>query len=128
MKTFLYCLCTLRDGAKDNVSVPGGRIYYHDYLLLVIDAVDVEHAVRALHAKIFGSFVRSSPSLSSPLVTIYYTSDYYGVGNKRPDNFPEGYFYFYLKEAEASDTITHPNLAERMHYKIVAPDHLIDKK
>jgi hypothetical protein len=116
MKTFLYCITSLRDGSEDGQTVWGGTHYHHDQLLVVIDAVDVEHAAGALNTKVIGSFVRSS--VKCP--TIYYTSDYYG-GKQHPDDHPEGYFFLFLKELESSDKIMFPNLEEKIHFKVVAP-------
>jgi hypothetical protein len=119
MKTFLYRLTSLRRGEEDGVSVLSGTHYYHDELLIVIDARDAEHAACALNTKILGTFDRSSEGL--PI--IYYTSDYYG-GRPHPLNHPEGYFYFSLKEFEDSDRNTHPDLEENLRRKITAPPHV----
>lgn len=116
MKMFLYRLISVRDGSKDGVVVYGGTHYHHHQLLMVIEAVDVEHAARALNTRIVGSFDRSS--VNCP--TIYYTSDYYG-GNQRPNNNDEGYFSLSLKELESSDEIMHPDLGEKIRLKVSAP-------
>ncbi len=120
MKMFLYYLCTLRDGRKDNTPVLGGTHYHRDQLLLVIEAKDAEHAARALNTKIIGSFDRSDAKLpTGGLPDIYYTSDYYG-GGKHPFNHPEGYFFLALKEMRDKDEITFPDLAKKIHFKITA--------
>jgi hypothetical protein len=116
MKTFLYLLTSLRDGGRDGVFVMGGTRYHRDQLLAVIEAVDAEHAAKALNIQIVGSFDRSS--VNCP--TIYYTSDYYG-GKPHPPNHPEGYFYLSLKELESGDEITHPDLKNKIRYKVTAP-------
>ena len=116
MKTFLYILTSLRDGRKDGASVIGGTHYHHDQLLLIIEADDVEQAARALNVKVLSSFDRSS--VNCP--TIYYTSDYYD-GREHPLNHPEGYFFLSLKEIEPSDKATHPDLKEKIRFKVTAP-------
>lgn len=93
-----------------------GTHYHHDQLLMIIEAENAEHAAQALNIKIIGSFDRSSVNCS----TIYYTSDYYG-GNPHPLNHPEGYFFLSLREMEARDESTHPDLQEKIRLKVSAP-------
>ena len=116
MKTFLYSLTTLRDGRKDDETVIGGTHYHRNQLLLVIEAAEVEQAARALNIIILNSFDRSS--VNCP--TIYYTSDYYG-GRQHPLNHPEGYFFLSLKELEPGDKNKHPDLEEKIRFKVIAP-------
>lgn len=113
---FLYRLTSIRNGSKDSVIILGGTHYYHDQLLMIIEAEDAERAAHALNIKIIGSFDRSS--VNCP--TIYYTSDYYG-GNPHPLNHPKGYFFLSLKELEACDEARHSDLQEKIRLKVSAP-------
>jgi hypothetical protein len=106
LQTFLYRLTAARNGRKDNVFVVGGTHYWRDQLLLVIDAVDVHHAAQALNVTIVGSFDRSS--VNCP--TVYYTS--------KSDS---GSFHLSLKELEPMDQGTHPDLEEKIRFKIIVP-------
>jgi hypothetical protein len=116
MKIFLYRLTSLRDGKKDKTVVVGGTHYHHNQILVVIKAVDAEHAAHALNTKIVGSFDRSS--INCP--TIYYTSSYYEEGTQRPISDKKGYFFLSLKELEKGDEITHPDLKEKIRFMVTA--------
>ena len=116
MKTFLYFLTSFRSGAKDKAVIIGGTHYYHEHLLMVIEAIDAQQAARALNTKIVDTFDRSG--VHCP--TIYYTSEYFG-NRKAPPDHPEGYFYLSLREIEPSDEISHPDLKEKIRLKVTAP-------
>ncbi len=115
MKTFLYILTSLRDGDKDGVFVVSGPRYYHEQLLMAIEAVDVEQAAQALNTKIVNSFDRLN------LPTIHCTSSYYKDDNQRPARYEEGYFFFSLKEPELFDREKYPDLEEKIRFKVTAP-------
>ena len=117
MKKFLYCLTSIRDGKKDGVTVFGGTHYHHNQLLMVIEAVDIERAARALNVRVISSFDRSG--VNCP--TIYYTSGHY-EDKSCPEKDKEGYFFLSLKELESGDAIMHPDLAEKIRLKITAPE------
>lgn len=119
LKTFLYILTTLRDGASDEQVVFGGNLYYHPQLLMVIDAVDAEQAALALNTQITGSFDRSS----SNLPTIYY------VG--KPGEVPiqkVGEFFFSIKEPERGDERKFPDLATKIRFKVAAPQQEVSEQ
>jgi guanylate kinase len=86
--------------------------------LAVIEAYDAEHAARALNTTVMSWFDRSRGNFPSP--NIYYLSDYY-AGKERPLHHGKNYFFLSLREMESSDNAQHPELIERVRFRIKAP-------
>ncbi len=103
MKTFLYIASSTRSGIEDATLVIGGSHYNHRQLLLAIDAVDHEHAARALGLTITSTFDRSSV----------------GCPNMYSTNQDQG-FSLFLKELESGDCISHKDLNEKIRLKVTA--------
>lgn len=113
MKTFLYCLTSVRNGKEDGVTVYGGDNYNFTQVLAVIDAENAESAAKALGTNIQDYIDRGS-SVGSP--TIYRISP---INNRIQchEGSGIGEFFFSIKELAREDSI-HRNLPELIAKKV----------